>query len=97
MPQLDFFIFPLITVQSTLAFFLLIIIVYNGGFLQIFKNLKTRKLFSDTLIESSEENYKAYEKLYTKQFQEIEKSMKILPVETILSEQMNKIKTTQND
>jgi hypothetical protein len=38
-----------------------------------------------------------YEKLYTKQFQELGKNMKILPVETILSEQTNKAKTPQND
>ena len=97
MPQLDFFIFPLITIQSSLAFFLLIGIVYNGGFLQIFKNLKTRKLFSDSLIEASEENYNKYNSLYSKKFQEIEKTTKILPVDAAITEQITGIKIKQND
>lgn len=51
MPQLDFFIFSHIVIQSTVVFFFLLLLVYNDFLVKIFKSLKTRKYFLDLISD----------------------------------------------
>jgi hypothetical protein len=53
MPQLDFFIFTHIIVETILIFGSLVIIIWNTSFIKIFKALKTRLLFLK-LLETTE-------------------------------------------
>ncbi len=49
MPQLDFFIFNHIILQTISIFITLLIVIWNTAFINIFKALKTRNLFIKNL------------------------------------------------
>ena len=56
MPQLDFFIYPHIVIQSTIIFLILAIVAINPLII-LFKNLRVRYKFSQMLIKDRENNF----------------------------------------
>jgi len=54
MPQLDFFIYPHIVIETIICLFFLFLVIYNDGFIRIYKALKTRRLLLNQLSQINE-------------------------------------------